>query len=96
VLIDIPAVLTELPRGAGNIDGSGIPAGARCVAGDMGWLGYFGAAPPPGIEHRYIFTVHALALDILQVPDSASPALVGVNLTNNTLARAYLTAKCLL
>lgn len=92
VLFDIPASVTELPRGAGSGPMKGLPEGARHGRNDAGALGYFGAAPPPGHgEHRYVFAVHALGIPTLGLDESASPAFVGFNLTFNTLARGLIT-----
>ncbi|MBV8386825.1 MAG: YbhB/YbcL family Raf kinase inhibitor-like protein [Acidimicrobiia bacterium] len=86
VVFDIPADVTELPRGAGS--GSGLPKGAKQVRNDAGAAAYMGPAPPPGHgEHRYVFTVHAVKVPELGVDESASPAFVGFNLTFNTAAR---------
>jgi hypothetical protein len=86
VVFDIPADVTELPRGAGS--GSGLPKGAKQVRNDAGDAGYMGPAPPPGHgEHRYVFTVHAVKVPELGVDESVSPAFVGFNLTFNTAAR---------
>jgi len=53
--------------------------------------GYGGAAPPAGDRpHRYLFAVHALDVDRLDVGPDASPAFVGFNLTFHTLARAVI------
>jgi len=86
VVFDIPAEVTELPRGAGR--GAGLPKGAKQVRNDTGQPGYLGPAPPPGHgEHRYVFTVHAVRVPELGVDESATPAYVGFNLTFNTAAR---------
>jgi Raf kinase inhibitor-like YbhB/YbcL family protein len=93
VVFDIPASVTELARGAGGGDGSGLPAGAKHGRNDAGAPGYMGAAPPPGHgEHRYVFTVYALGVPSLGVDESASPAYIGFNLTYNTLARGSIVA----
>src|SRR5260370_41090968 len=47
-VVDIPANLTELARGAGDDQGSGLPKGAFQLRNDAGLARYFGAAPPPG------------------------------------------------
>jgi Raf kinase inhibitor-like YbhB/YbcL family protein len=93
VVFDIPADVTELPRGAGSGDMPGLPAGAKHARNDTGEPCYVGAAPPPGHgEHRYVFTVHALGVPTLGLDESASPASVGFNLTFNTLARGSIVA----
>jgi hypothetical protein len=92
VLFDIPPDVTELPRGAASDDAL-LPSGALHARNDMGDLGYVGAAPPPGHgDHRYIFAVHALGIPTLGLDESATPALVGFNLTFNTLARGTIIA----
>ena len=89
VLVNLPASVTELPRGAGS--GGALPAGAFHVRNDAGSMAYAGPFPPSGDRpHRYVFTVHALDTERLDVDGSASPAVVGFNLTFHTLARAVL------
>ena len=52
---------------------------------------YAGAAPPAGDRaHRYVFAVHALDVEGLDVDDSVSPAVVGFNLAFHTIARAAI------
>jgi Raf kinase inhibitor-like YbhB/YbcL family protein len=90
---DIPASVTELPTGAGAPGGADLPAGAVTLANDAGLRGFVGAGPPPGHgEHRYYFTVHAVDVESLGLPDGATPAFLGFNLFSHTLARATLTA----
>ncbi|HRM94176.1 MAG TPA: phosphatidylethanolamine-binding protein, partial [Alicycliphilus sp.] len=49
--------------------------------------------PPSGDKpHRYIFTVHALSVDRIDVPDDAPAALTGFMVNANTLAKASFTA----
>jgi Raf kinase inhibitor-like YbhB/YbcL family protein len=90
---NIPATVTELPRGAGTPDGSHLPSSAVTVRNDAGTHGYIGAAPPEGHgPHRYVFAVHALDIDSLDVDPDATPAMFGINVTFHTLARAVLIA----
>ncbi len=89
VVTGIPASVTELPRGAGDRDGSGLPARARQLRNDSGFAGYVGAAPPAGHgPHRYFVVVHALDTEDTGVPAEGSPAFHGFTLFGHTLARA--------
>ena len=90
VVVDLPASATELPTGIGS-GAVPLPAGARQTRTDMGNQGYIGAAPPPGPQHRYIFTLYALKVDKLPVPDDASGALIGMMTGMNALDKATLT-----
>lgn len=94
VLVNIPADTTSLPQGAGNPGSGKAPAGSREIATDFGEPGWGGPCPPQGDEpHRYVFTIHALGVERLDLPENATPALVGFNLHFNTLAKASFTAK---
>ncbi|WBB48422.1 YbhB/YbcL family Raf kinase inhibitor-like protein [Verrucosispora sp. WMMA2044] len=87
VLVNLPADVTELPRGAAEKD----LKGAFTVRNDYGEHGFGGAAPPPGDRpHRYVFAVHALDVERLDVTPEATPAYVGFNLAFHTLARATI------
>ncbi len=91
VVTGIPGSVTELPRGAGDQEGSGLPGGARQLRNDGGFSGYVGAAPPPGHgPHRYFVVVHALDVPDMDVPADATPAFHGFNLFSHTVARATL------
>jgi Raf kinase inhibitor-like YbhB/YbcL family protein len=93
VVYDIPANVTSLPRGAGAAGGAGLPAGAKMGRTDFGTKEYGGAAPPPGHgPHRYIFTLYALNVDKLDVPEDASAAYVGFNIHFAKIGEAKLTA----
>ncbi len=88
---NIPVTVTELPSGAGERSGSGLPEGAVQLRNDAGFPGFVGAAPPAGHgQHRYFVTVHAVDVDRLEVAPDASPAFLGFNLFSQTLARAVL------
>jgi Raf kinase inhibitor-like YbhB/YbcL family protein len=88
LVLGIPASVTELARGAG---GAALPAGAFSVRNDYGTKDFGGAAPPPGDPaHRYVFAVHALDTDHLDIDSDVSPAVAGFNLRFHTIARALL------
>jgi Raf kinase inhibitor-like YbhB/YbcL family protein len=91
LLIDVPATVTTLARGAGAREGGGIPARSFHVRNDYGEQAYGGPPPPQGDRpHTYIFAVHALDVEKLGIDASASPAIAGFNLTFRTLARGLL------
>ncbi|MEU7894434.1 YbhB/YbcL family Raf kinase inhibitor-like protein [Nonomuraea sp. NPDC049152] len=86
LMFDIPAGVTELPTGAGAADAK-IGTQAR---NDFDIKAYGGAAPPPGHPHRYLFAVHALSVESLDVDPGGPAAVVGFNITANTLARGFI------
>ena len=92
-VIDLPASVSELPANAGAKGGAHLPAGARQIRNDYGQYAWGGMCPPPGDKpHRYIFTVHALSVPRIEVPDDAPAALAGFMVNANTLAKASFTA----
>jgi len=89
---NIPASTTELPSGAGDDAGSGLPSGAVQLTNDASLKRYLGAAPPEGHgKHRYFAVVHALDVETLNLPENATPAFLGFNLFSHTLARGVIT-----
>lgn len=88
VVLDLPADCRTLPEGA---DVAAL--GARTLTTDYGTSGYGGACPPEGDGmHRYVFTVWALPVEKLEIPDTASPAMAGFMLNATALAKAKCTA----
>ncbi|WP_343600354.1 YbhB/YbcL family Raf kinase inhibitor-like protein [Mycobacterium sp.] len=86
---NLPATVTELPEGVG--DGRELPGGALTLVNDAGMRRYVGAAPPPGHGlHRYYVTVHAVAVDRLDLAENASPAFLGFQLFQHAIARAVI------
>ena len=69
-----------------------LPEGAIQTRTDFGKAGYGGAAPPKGETHRYIFTVHALDVEKIEVDEGASGAMVGFNVHFHSLESASITA----
>lgn len=89
-VVNIPATVSEIRQGASTT--GDMPAGARETANDYGVTGFGGACPPAGEVHRYVFTVHALGVEQLDLPEGASNALTGFMIGANTLATARITA----
>lgn len=92
VVYNVPAGVTELAAGAGAEGGAALPEGASMGRTDYGSKAFGGACPPPGRVHRYVFTVHALKTDKLDVPADASPAMIGFFIGSNRIGSATLTA----
>ncbi|PHR56675.1 MAG: YbhB/YbcL family Raf kinase inhibitor-like protein [Arcobacter sp.] len=58
---------------------------------DFGKVGFGGACPPEGDkDHQYIFTIHALDIEKIDLKSSANPALVGYYINAHTLSKASL------
>lgn len=91
VVYDIPASVHALPGGVGVH--AQLPKGAKEGRNDYGAHAFGGACPPAGDKpHHYIFTVYALKVDKLEVPENASSALIGFMLHANSLGQAKITA----
>ena len=91
VLIDLPATTTHLARNAGTSDGQALPKGAFQAVTDFGKEGYGGPCPPVGDRpHHYIFTLYALKTPKLDVPEKASPALIGYFIHQTMIKKATL------
>lgn len=89
---NLPASTTSLPRGAGAPDGTSLPPGAVQTRNDDGTTGFTGAAPPAGDRpHRYVFAVHALDVDRLDVDGGTTPTTVAFMALFHTIGRATLT-----
>lgn len=92
VVYNIPADSTELAEGAGSGKAE-LPAGAIQGNTDMGAPGYVGACPPAGDKpHNYVFTVHALKAEKLELPQNATAAYLGFNVHMNELGKATFKA----
>ena len=92
-VVDLPAGTTQLSANAGAKNSQALPAGARQMRNDYGVFAWGGMCPPPGDKpHRYIFTVHALSVPKLEIPNDASAALAGFMINANAMGTASFTA----
>lgn len=93
VVYNLPANSTKLAAGAGTTDGKKLPVGSVQGRTDFGATGFGGACPPVGDKpHRYIFTLHALKTDKIDVPTDATAALIGYMINANRIDKASFTA----
>lgn len=93
IVFDIPGDVRSLPAGAGDPGSARLPKGAVQSVTDFGTPGWGGPCPPKGDRpHRYVFTVHALKVEKLDLDAKAMPALVGFTLNGARLDRATLTS----
>jgi len=70
IVINIPANVTTLERGASM---KKMPEGVRELINSYGFRGYGGPQPPVGTGvHRYVFTIYALKVPQLNIPDRLS------------------------
>ncbi len=58
VLFNVPGHTTALAEGASS--NATLPEGSVQGVNDFGNTGYGGPCPPPGLAHRYYFTLYAL------------------------------------
>lgn len=89
-VVNIPANASDVKAGASGT--AALPGGSLEIRNDYGAVGFGGACPPPGEVHRYIFTVHALAVEKLDLPKDASNALAGFMIRANSIGTASITA----
>ena len=91
VLYDLAPTTAGLPPGVRStprLDG-----GARQGVNDFPQTGYGGPCPPPGPAHRYVFTLYALDVARLSVPDQATRAQVTAAVAGRVLATAVLVGR---
>lgn len=87
VVVNIPVDVTRIAEGR-------TPRGALETRTDFGTPGYGGPCPPEGAPaHRYIFTIHALDTENLELSADASGAMAGFMINQHSLGKAVFEAK---
>lgn len=90
-VFNIPASVTSIPTGAGSEPDLGGIEGAITLVGDSGQRAYYGSQPPEGHgPHRYLYAVHAVDVEELDIDPSSTPTVLGFNLYFHSLGRAIL------
>lgn len=85
-IVNIPKNITEIATGAGSAKNDLAPKGSVQINNDYGSRGFGGACPPSGHGvHHYRFTIHALSVETLELPEGASGALAGYMINANTI-----------
>ena len=88
---NIPVTATELPTGAGAAEDLGLGADVVSLKNDSGSRTYYGPNPPAGhAPHRYLYAVHAVDVESLDIDPDSTPAVLGFNLYFHSLGRAIL------
>lgn len=94
IVYNIPADTTVLEAGAGALNGTDLPENTVQATSDYGVEAFGGMCPPPGDKpHHYVFTVHALNVEQLDLPDGATSAAVRYVINASTIAKASFTAE---
>jgi Raf kinase inhibitor-like YbhB/YbcL family protein len=92
VMYDIPANVNHVPTGAGDVSHAFMPNVIQGMT-SFGKPGYAGPCPPKGDPpHHYVFSVHALDIERLGVPDAATVDDVESTIHAHIIASARLTA----
>jgi Raf kinase inhibitor-like YbhB/YbcL family protein len=93
VVVDLPPNARGISRGAGKVESQEFPEGTRQIASDFGVPAWGGPCPPAGDQaHRYDFTVYALKVGKLGVPQGATASLTGFLVNANALGKASFTS----
>lgn len=92
VVANVPASTTMIAANASRTPR--MPQGSLETRTDFGPPGYGGPCPPAGNQpHRYIFTIHALGVEKLDVTADTSAALVGFMTNTSRIASASFTVR---
>ncbi len=86
---NIPVNVTELPTDAGAVADLGV--GAVTLNNDAGERRHYGANPPAGhAPHRYLYAVHAVDVEELDIDPDSTATVLGFNLYFHSIGRAVL------
>jgi len=85
-------VVFNIPAAASSMSAETSPKGLGLGKNGVGTSGYFGACPPPGKAHHYVFTLYALDIAGVSGVDASTtgPELTAA-LKGHVLAKATLT-----
>lgn len=91
VVIDIPATETTIVQGTAS--GPVLPSGTREIATDFGTPGWGGPCTPEAdAAHQYDFTIYALPVAALDIPNEATASFTGFVVNQMALGSASFSA----
>jgi len=94
LVYNLPAATHGLAEGVGDSLGRGLPERAVQTLNDFGTLGFGGPCPPAGDRaHRYLITVHALDVPVLDTPPNAAASAIEHAIRAHSLAHATVQAR---
>ena len=92
-MVNIPKTTTQLAKDSGNVNNQTAPQGSIQNKNDYGSRSFGGACPPEDHgTHHYIFTLHALSVEKLELPEDASGALAGYMINAHAIESAKIVA----
>ena len=93
VLVNIPKNYSEIPANFGSKNSFDLIGQIKQVRNDFGIHNFGGPCPPKGHKkHRYIFTLHALKVEKLDLDKNATAALAGFMINANTIKKTKFEA----
>jgi len=92
-LVNIPSSYEEIPSNFGAQNKFSLDEGILQVRNDFGQYKFGGPCPPKADKrHRYIFTIHALKVEKLDLDKNATAALAGFMINQNSIAKTSFMA----
>ncbi len=89
MVINIPKDVHQLEEGASP---RAMPKGAKELKNSFGFVGYGGPQPPPGTgKHPYVFTIYALSVEKLDLPEDTDLATFKKAIEPYVLAKGQIT-----
>lgn len=94
VVVNIPVKYSSLKKDFGVQNSSSMQDGIMQIRNDFGKFSYGGPCPPMSHRaHRYIFTLYALKVEKLEIPQDATAALAGFFINQNLIKKTSFQAK---
>ena len=91
MVINIPATAKGVKLGA-STDSIGLPKGSLQIRSDFGNASFGGACPPENAKaHKYVFSVYALKVKSIDLPENSSAALTSFMIKANAIAKSSIT-----